>query len=99
MEKTIKVNMMDLLNTIEGAESHDGIKVIGICTFCETIYPDFFKNNERFSIRDKAITEFIRKHFDKIHFYSAPREDFSEMTAIFEARKAGKKFVIVEDLS
>jgi hypothetical protein len=76
------VNIMDILNKCENVFDYDSeVKVINICHFMEAIWPDFFTNFERQRIRNEALTGFIRKHFDIIHYYAAPREDFSEFTA------------------
>jgi hypothetical protein len=77
------------------------VKVINVCDLLDVVLPDWTGRDEngaaRYSRAGEAVMAWVNAH--GAHYYSADREDFSMVKAAFEAERAGKRVVVVEDLS
>ena len=79
--------------------SEDGVymvKVVGIIDLLDRLYPNGHHNVD-YMTSGVATKKWCDENDS--HYYAAPREDFSIMTAIREAIEKGKSCVVVEDLS
>ena len=52
---------------------------------------------EDFQASCEQFRAWCEKH--NVHYYAAPKEDFSELRGLREAHKAGRKYIILEDMS
>jgi hypothetical protein len=75
------------------------VKVIDICDLMDELVPGWSSEfgAEAYSRAGAAVMEWVNAN--GAHYYAADREDFSKVAAAFEAERAGKRVVVVEDLS
>ena len=73
------------------------VKVINICTLLDVLTPGWETRFGDYEATSKAVQAWVAEH--GAHYYAADREDFSMVKAAFEAERAGKRVVVVEDLS
>ena len=81
---------------VETVFAVDEVVVVNICTLlqelCGPALIDLSYEQECAMVR-----AWIEKK--NAHYYARPKEDFFVAEAVFEAKKAGKMIVVVEDLS
>lgn len=75
------------------------IKVVNVCDVLAVIFgedwaSDFYRTYDE---TQAAIMGWCEAN--DAHYYARPREDFSRIDALAEARSVGKTTVVVEDLS
>lgn len=80
---------------------HSAVKVINVCDLMDVLIPGWTEPTEdgaeRYRRAGAAVMGWVNAH--GAHYYAADREDFSKVAAAFEAERAGKRVVVVEDLS
>ena len=93
------------LTPIESLPSEDvevfvgAVKVINVCDLMDDLIPGWSSDLApgAYSRAGAAVMEWVNAN--GAHYYAADREDFSKTAAAFEAERAGKRVVVVEDLS
>jgi hypothetical protein len=76
--------------------THRGaVRVIGVCTLLDALAPGW--ESRGYMECSPELKVWLAEN--NAHYYSAEREDFSRITAAYEAERAGKRIVVVEDLS
>lgn len=75
------------------------VKVINVCDLMDVLVPGWSGEfgAAAYSKAGAAVMAWVNAH--GAHYYAADREDFSQTCAAFEAERAGKRVVVVEDLS
>ena len=76
------------------------VTFISICDFADAIFGKKHWDNPEYTYQklQDTIAEFIDEN-PEVHYYSAPREDFSMLDAHDETLKLNKTHCIIEDLS
>jgi hypothetical protein len=75
------------------------VKVINVCDLMDVLVPGWSSEfgMEAYRRAGAGVMGWVNEH--GAHYYAADREDFSMTKAAFEAERAGKRVVVVEDLS
>jgi hypothetical protein len=72
------------------------VQVVNICDLLDAVAPNWL-DNYNYDANSAKVFEWCEAN--NAHYYAADREYFSKIEAAWQAEEAGKKIVVVEDLS
>lgn len=75
--------------------------MINVCQLLPKLFPGYWDADNFLRYSWGQTSAAVIKWCDEndAHYYGKPKEDYSELEALQEAEKLGKRFVITEDLS